>query len=60
MNVDIARAVPVIEVARRLGLEPERKNVWYFDPCAEAGDGIRLHMRALKVGFVEAVRDLAG
>ena len=31
---------------------------WYCFPCAEGGDAIRLWMRATRVGFAEAVREL--
>jgi hypothetical protein len=32
--------------------------LWYCDPCAEGGDGIRLWMRARRVPFADAVREL--
>ena len=32
---------------------------WYCDPCGEGGDGIQLWMRARRVSFAEAVRELA-
>ena len=32
---------------------------WYCDPCGEGGDGIGLYMRARRIGFVEAVQELA-
>ena len=82
--VQLARAVPVLEVARRLGSgDPVKRgkelavrcplhadtdpslridatsNVWFCDPCAEGGDAIRLLMRARRVSFADAVRELA-
>ena len=36
------------------------RNVWYCFPCAEGGDGIELWMRAKRVDFTEAVRELSG
>ena len=35
------------------------KQLWYCAPCAEGGDGIRLCMRARRIAFAEAVRELA-
>ena len=32
--------------------------VWYCDPCAEGGDAIALYMRARRIEFAEAVREL--
>ncbi len=32
---------------------------WFCDPCGEGGDGIALYMRARRVDFAQAVRELA-
>ena len=32
--------------------------LWYCDPCGEGGDGIRLYMRARRLQFTDAVREL--
>ena len=84
LKIKSARAVPILEVARRLGcndpvkrgrevrvrcpihndhdpslrIDPDR-GLWFCDPCGEGGDGIRLWMRARRLGFAEAVRELA-
>lgn len=34
--------------------------VWFCDPCGEGGDGIDLWMRARRVPFTEAAKELAG
>jgi len=33
--------------------------LWYCFPCGEGGDAIKLYMRARRLTFVEAVRELA-
>ena len=35
------------------------KQVWYCDPCGIGGDAIELFMRARRIEFAEAVRELA-
>lgn len=35
------------------------EGLWYCFPCGEGGDGLRLYMRARRVEFSEAVRELA-
>ncbi len=84
MIVETARAVPLLEVVRRLGLgTPVKKGkelavrcplhednnpslrlnptkqLWYCAPCVEGGDAIKLYMRARRIEFAEAVRELA-
>jgi len=84
-QVERARAVPVAELARRLGCGPPLKQGrevhvrcplhddqhpslriaadglrWFCDPCGEGGDGLRLWMRARRVSFQEAVREIMG
>ncbi len=34
------------------------KQLWYCDPCGIGGDGIMLYMKARRLGFAEAVREL--
>jgi DNA primase len=34
------------------------QGLWYCDPCGEGGDGIKLWMRARRLSFVDAVREL--
>lgn len=34
------------------------KQVWYCHPCGIGGDGIMLYMKARRLGFAEAVREL--
>lgn len=83
LDVNAARAIPILDVARRLGLGEPRKagrewlvrcplhedrrpslrlsaarNAWFCDPCAEGGDGIGLVMRARRLSFLDAVREL--
>jgi len=41
-----------------LQLNPE-KQVWYCHPCGIGGDAIKLYMRARRIEFAEAVRELA-
>ena len=36
------------------------RGVWFCDPCGEGGDGIRLYLRARRVDFKTAVKELAG
>lgn len=83
LDVKVARSVPILDVARQLGLEPVRqakewvarcplhgdnrpslrlnpaKNLWHCFPCGEGGDGIRLVERVRRIGFPDAVRELA-
>lgn len=33
--------------------------LWYCDPCAEGGDAIAMYMKARRVSFADAVRELA-
>ena len=35
------------------------KQVWYCHPCGIGGDAIKLYMRARRIEFTEAVRELA-
>ena len=35
------------------------KGCWYCFPCGEGGDGIGLVMRARRLGFADAVQELA-
>jgi len=35
------------------------KQLWYCSPCAEGGDALKLYMRARRLSFSEAVRELA-
>ncbi len=35
------------------------KQLWYCSPCFEGGDAIQLYMRARRIQFAEAVRELA-
>ena len=35
------------------------KGLWFCFPCGEGGDGIKLYMRARRLNFAEAVRELA-
>ena len=35
------------------------RGLWFCHPCAEGGDGIKLYMRARRLNFAEAVRELA-
>ncbi len=35
------------------------RGLWFCHPCSEGGDGIRLYMRARRIEFAEAVRELA-
>ena len=35
------------------------KRVWYCNPCGIGGDAIQLYMRARRIEFAEAVRELA-
>lgn len=39
-------------------VDPDR-NVWYCDRCAEGGDGIELYMRARRLHFAAAIKELA-
>ncbi len=82
--VEVARAVPILEVVHRLGLgtpvkmgkelavccplhddhRPSMsldtdKGLWFCHPCGEGGDAIQLYMRARRIDFAEAVRELA-
>ena len=41
-----------------MSLDTDR-GLWFCHPCAEGGDGIRLYMRARRIAFGEAVRELA-
>jgi len=41
-----------------LQLNPE-KQVWYCHPCGIGGYAIKLYMRARRIEFAEAVRELA-
>jgi CHC2 zinc finger len=36
------------------------KGVWHCFPCGEGGDGLKLVMRALRIGFADAVRWVLG
>ena len=36
------------------------KGMWFCHPCGEGGDGLRLFMRARRIEFAEAVKELAG
>lgn len=83
LDIDRARRIPVLDVARRLGVgEPRKagaewlvrcplhddsrpslrvnpnKSAWFCDVCGEGGDGIRLLMRARRISFADAVREL--
>ena len=35
------------------------KGMWFCHPCGEGGDGLQLFMRARRIEFAEAVRELA-
>ena len=35
------------------------RGLWFCHPCAEGGDAIKLYMRARRIEFAEAVRELA-
>ena len=37
----------------------EGRGLWYCHPCGEGGDAIKLYMRARRIEFAEAVRELA-
>ena len=41
-----------------MAVDPGR-GLWYCFPCSEGGDGIMLYMKARRLGFAEAVRELA-
>jgi len=37
----------------------EGRGLWYCHPCGEGGDAIKLYMRARRIEFAVAVRELA-
>ena len=41
-----------------MSLDTDR-GLWFCHPCAEGGDAIKLYMRARRIEFAEAVRELA-
>lgn len=40
-----------------LRIDPDT-GLWYCDPCGEGGDGLRLFMRAKRLDFVSAVKEI--